>query len=130
MAPLKEEIARSIAEIEQAFTGCPVTATPDGEGGAFVVVDALDPGERYVQRATWCGFRITFQYPYADVYPHFVRADLSRVDGQPLGEATSMNSFQGQPAIQLSRRSNRRDAAMDTAARKLLRVLEWLRSRP
>ena len=53
----------------------------DGEGGGFVFVEPLDPGPTYVQRETWIGFRITFQYPYADVYPHFARGDLARVDG-------------------------------------------------
>ena len=76
------------------------------------------------------GFRVTFTYPYADVYPHFVRGDLQRIDGTPLGEATSPTTFLDRAAIQLSRRSNRRDAAIETALLKLVKVMEWLRSRP
>jgi len=48
------------------------------------------------------------------VYPHFVRHDLTRVDGQQLGEATSQASFEGRPAIQISRKSNRLNPATDT----------------
>lgn len=126
---MTEEVAAAIKEIGAAFPEAAVTVREDGDGGAFVTVDPLDPGSPYVQDATWMGFQITFQYPCADVYPHFVRHDLSREDGQPLGEATSHGSFDGRPAIQLSRRSNQLNPETDTAAFKLLKVLEWLRSR-
>lgn len=106
-----------------------VTAYEDGDGGAHVIVDAVDLGQPYVQPQTWVGFHITRMYPYADVYPHFVRGDLQRADGRPLGEGTSPNVFLGRPAIQLSRRSNRLNPLTDTAALKLQKVLGWLRER-
>ena len=56
---------------------------------------------------TWVGFCISYQYPHADIYPLFVRADLTRVDGGSHGEGISLQTFEGQPALQLSRRSNR-----------------------
>lgn len=126
---MTEEVAAAVEEIRAAFAEAAVTVRGDGDGGALVVVDPVDPGPSFVQDVTWVGFHITFQYPNADVYPHFVREDLSRRDGQPLGEATSPSSFDGRPAVQLSRRSNRLNPAADTAALKLLKVLEWLRSR-
>ncbi len=77
---------------------------------------------------TWIGFLITFQYPYADVYPHFVRHDLKRADGHPLGQGLAPAQFRNQPAIQVSRKSNKLNPATDTACLKLLKVLQWLRS--
>ena len=40
-----------------------------------------------------------------------------------------MTTFEGRPAMQLSRRSNRLDPETDTEAIKLHKVLTWLRSR-
>ncbi len=123
------EVAEAIEEIRSSFLEAALEAREDGEGGAVVLVDPVDPGPQYQQRVTWVGFRITFQYPYADVYPHFVRGDLTRVDGAPLGEGTSVTTFEGRPSVQLSRRSNRLNPETDTAAIKLHKVLTWLRSR-
>ena len=126
---MTEAVAAAVDEIRAAFPDAAVSVREDDDGGAYVTVDAVDPGSPYLQRETWVGFQITFPYPNADVYPHFVRPDLARVDGQPLGEATSLSSFDGRQAVQLSRRSNRLNPASDTAALKLVKVLEWLRSR-
>jgi hypothetical protein len=126
---MTEAVAAALEEIRAAFPDAAVTARADDDGGAFITVEPVDPGTPYVQRETCIGFQITFQYPFSDVYPHFVRPDLARTDGQALGEATSPGSFDGRPAIQLSRRSNHLDPASDTAAVKLVKVLEWLGSR-
>ncbi len=123
------EVAEAIEEIRSSFPEAAVDVREDGEGGAVVLVDPVDPGPQYQQRATWVGFRITFQYPYSDVYPHFVRGDLARVDGAPLGEGTSVTTFERRPSVQLSRRSNRLNPETDSAAIKLHKVLTWLRSR-
>jgi hypothetical protein len=123
------EVSKAIDEIRAAFPDAEVNVREEPDGGAVVIVDPVDPGEQYQQRATWIGFRITFQYPYSDVYPHFVRGDLVRVDGQPLGEGTSVTTFENRSAVQLSRKSNRHNAATDTAVIKLHKVLLWLRNR-
>jgi hypothetical protein len=124
------EVAAAVEEIREAFPGATVTVRDDGEGGAFVAVDPVDPGPPYVQDETWVKFHITFQYPYSDVYPHFVRPDLARVDEQPLGEGMSLGSSpDGERAVQISRRSNHLNPATDTAALKLAKVLRWLRTR-
>lgn len=122
-------IVEAIEEIRATFEGATISVREDGEGGAYVRVDPVDPGAPYAQRATWIGFRITAQYPYADVYPLFVRHDLTRADGQPLGEGMGLSNFDGQPAIQVSRRSNHLNPATDTAAIKVLKVLAWMASR-
>ena len=125
------EVSTAIEEIRDAYQGSTVEVHEDGAGGAWVIVEPIDPGPTFVQRETWVGFQITFQYPAADCYPHFVRPDLARVDGQPLGDATSAGTFgfDQRPGIQLSRRSNRLNPATDTAEIKLTKVIEWLRSK-
>lgn len=127
---MKAPVEQAIADIRAAFPGI-VTVREDGEGGAYVIVEEVDPGAPYAQRTTWIGCRITFQYPYADTYPHFVRGDLARADGRALGDGMSQNqTFEGRPAVQISRRSNRMDPTTETAVIKLQKVLTWLASRP
>jgi hypothetical protein len=127
---MKPAVERAIAEIREAYPGTTVTVREDGEGGAYVIVEEVDPGPVYRERATWIGFRITFQYPYADTYPHCVRGDLARADGRGLGEGMSQNqTFEGRPAVQISRRSNHLDPKTETALIKLHKVLTWLASR-
>jgi hypothetical protein len=128
---MNEAIAKAIVDIRASWTDATVTAEPDNDGGAYVIVEPLSIGDLYNHATTWLGFRITFQYPYADVYPHFVRPDLQRKDGRALGDGMSDgHSFAGRTAIQISRRSNRLDPATDTAALKLGKVLQWLATRP
>lgn len=128
---MTKDVAAAVEELREAFPDATVTAEADPQGGAHVTVEPVDPGQRYAQRETWIKFHITFQYPYSDVYPHFVRSDLSRHDGAPLGEGLSVGHFGDGigPAVQISRRSNRLNPSVDTAALKLVKVLDWLRSR-
>jgi hypothetical protein len=128
---MKPEVQTAIDEIKEAFPGVTVTAKSDEQGGAYVKIDPIKLSPQFMQEETWIKFHITFQYPYSDVYPHFVRPDLSRKDGKELGEAMSLGSFggDGEPAVQISRKSNRLNPATDTAALKLLKVIKWLRSR-
>ena len=126
MAP---EVRAAIKEIVAVYPR--VNAGPDGDGGARVIVHDILLAPIYRQRQTWCEFHITYSYPSADVYPHFVRADLSRVDGAGLGDAMSLGcSPRAAPSIQISRRSNRLNPATDTALLKLQKVIQWLNSRP
>jgi len=122
-------VTQAIDEIRGSFPLATVTVRDDGEGGAYVRIEPVDPGSPYKQRETWIGFRITAQYPYADVYPLFVRSDLARADDRPLGEGMTPNPFDGQPATQVSRRSNHLDPGTDTAALKVLKVLKWMATR-
>jgi len=127
---LKATVAQAIEEIRARFEGHEVRVREDGEGGAIVTVDDLALGPLYAQATTWLSARIVCTYPYADVYPHYVRPDLTRVDGRALGTGTSVGTWENAPAIQLSRRSNQLDAAVDRADLKYLKVIEWLRTGP
>ena len=125
------EIKAALAEIAAAFKECRLDAVEDGQGGALVSLHGVGlDGSQYSQVDTFVGFQITHTYPYADVYPHFVRHDLSRSDGKALGDGMSIGSFRDQPAVQISRRSNKHDPGADTALLKLVKVLRWLKSRP
>ena len=127
---LTPEVRQAMDEIAAAFPDAAIDAEADGEGGAYVSVRDVALAPIYRQRETWIGFHITYMYPSADVYPHFVREDLCRADGNPLGGGMSPQHFRSRPAIQLSRRSNRLNPATDTAALKLQKVLRWLNNRP
>ena len=120
-------VASAIEEIRSTFDFCAVEVEPDDSGGAVVVVRGIPMGQPYAQAEIWIGFQITFQYPYADVYPHFTNPELARSDGAGLGGGFGTAMFRGQPAIQISRRSNRLNPKMDTAALKLLKVIDWMK---
>ncbi len=131
MSTIQPQVEKAIEQVRASFPGCDVEVDVDGAGGAHVVVRGIPLGAPYVQDRIWVGFTITFQYPYADVYPHFTCADLARLDGRPLGEGIgTAATFREVPAVQLSRRSNKLNPATDTAALKLLKVIQWLRTHP
>ncbi len=130
MTQIQPQIEKAIAEIRCSFPDCRVESEPDGSGGAYVTVHDVPLGPPYAQAKIWVGFQITFQYPYADVYPHFTCAELARTDGRSLCEGLGNANWRSRPATQLSRRSNKLNPAFDTAALKLLKVMQWLRTHP
>ncbi len=126
---LKPDVDKAIAEIRETFAGKQVDVTEDGQGGARVRVHDMHIGDQYKPSTSWVEFAITFQYPAADVYPHFFVGGVTRVDGGELGGEFQQVDWNGAPATQLSRRSNRMNQDVDTAAIKLTKVLAWVRSR-
>lgn len=124
------DVEAALEELRRGLPDNPVTSHEDGEGGAYVIAENVELGGPWAQPSTWIGFRIPFSYPYADVYPHFVRGDLCRTDNGALGEALTSTTFDGRAAVQISRRSSHRDPSVETALLKLLKVIEWLRRRP
>jgi len=131
LAAMTPEVKQSIEEIRVAFEGHRIDVAPEPQGGAYVVVNDLKIGSRYDPQVTWFGFLITFQYPNADVYPHFIDGGVKRADGNHHGAGfsgpTTWPGRAGQ-VLQLSRRSNRWNPAFDNAAAKLAKVLEWVRT--
>jgi|ERR1043165_5984261 hypothetical protein len=123
---MKTAVEKAIAELRVTFPDAAVTVEEDGDGGAYITLDPVPIIGPYTQTETWVGFHIGFQYPASDVYPHFVRADLARRDGAALGEGMSPVQYRGRAAIQISRRSNKLDPAIQTAAHKVLKVLAWM----
>ena len=125
---LSENVRRGIEEIRAAFSGHDVGVVEDGQGGARVVVGDVDLGAQHVPSRGPIGFLLGFQYDSSDVYPHFVTVDMNRADGKPLGGGLSKVQWNNGPAVQISRRSHGWRAGVDTAAMKLQKVLEWLRT--
>lgn len=116
-----------LAGVRAQYVEQPVAITFDAAGGVFVVVSDVPLGPPYLEQSTWLGFHISAAYPFADVYPHFV-APVARIDGQPHGEGVAPTEWQGRPALQLSRRSNRWNPEIDNAALKAAKVLTWFLS--
>lgn len=132
--PMNPSVKKAVEEVKAAFAPHAVDAVEDGEGGAFVQAQGQPFGDRYEPASGWVAFRIMYNYPHADSYPHYVTPDLKRRDGRELGEGFSrqemaLGPFNG-PATQVSRRSNHWDPFEDTAALKLAKVLDWMRTCP
>lgn len=127
------EVENAILELKEHFKNNVFIVTEDNEGGALVIIEDVSFEERdhlYDQKSSWIGFRIHFQYPYSDIYPIFIRGDIKRKDNAPLGTGTSPTTFEGRPAIQLSRKSNKMCAETDTALLKVLKVMTWFLTKP
>lgn len=136
-------VEKAIEAIRARYGADGLLVAADRDGGAYVIVEGVPIGAPFAQENSWIGFHIPSTCPYADVYPHFVRPDLSRVDGGPLGEGLSTGhslpaadalklpgAMESRPAVQVSRRSNRKDTAgLETPLHKLLKVIQWLKSR-
>lgn len=122
------DVKQAVEEVRTSFPNSVVVAEDDGQGGAFVRVEPLDIGEKYVPSKTWCAFHVTFQYPRADVYPHHIGSDVKRGDNSAFGQGVSPQHWRNSPSLQLSRRSNRLDPSIDSAATKLAKVIAWFRS--
>lgn len=125
MTNLTEPVVDALTELRTLFKEASVEATPDGAGGAMVVIDEVDIGPKYSPKVTWLGFHLNSVYPYSDVYPHYI-GRVERADGSAHGAAVQVVDWQGRPALQLSRRSNRWNPNRDNATLKAQKVLSWL----
>lgn len=132
---LKAAVRTAVEGIRAQFGDDNVTVHPDGRGGAWVEIMNLDPGPVYTQDTTFLMCQLHFNLPGADVYPMFVRPDLARVDGQPLGQGfhNTNTEWTGNPSprpvIQVSRRTRTNEFTAQTPAQKIEKVLEWIRTR-
>lgn len=121
----------ALQEVRSTFAEHTVRAWPDGSGGLHVVIEDLDLGPAWTQGTSWLGFTINYLYPDADTYPHYVRADLMHVDGNPLVVPFHPgNTFQDLSAVMVSRSSPSRVSGLSTAARKALSVFTFIQSQP
>lgn len=128
MTTLLPAVDEAIAAVRGHFAGHPVEVATDGGGGAFVIVDNVEIGDRYHPPVTWLGFHVNAAYPQSDVYPHYT-GRVERTDGQNLGEGVAPVDWQGRPALQLSRQSKRWNPAIDNAALKAEKVITWFATR-
>ena len=134
-AVLKEAVSIALAGMTAAFGFDRTRSIPDGQGGAWVEIAEVELGDRYQGGSTFVIFLLPFNLPGADIYPLFVRRDLSRSDGQGLGEgfAATDLSWPGdplpRPVTQVSRRTRANAFTMQTPLQKVEKVLHWIRTR-
>lgn len=131
---LKHAVTRGVEEIVRAYGRSRVRAVPDGQGGAWIEISRVPLGEPYDQGDTFLVCLLPFNLPTADVYPMFVRSDLTRTDGGAHGAGFGVTTLQWpgeatpRPVIQLSRRTAG-DPSAQTPLQKIEKVLHWLRTR-
>jgi hypothetical protein len=126
---LNPPVRQGLDELQLIFGELKVV--PDGQGGARVTVTCapLPPG---LSRAeSWVGFILAFNYDDVQVYGHHFPADLRRADGTPFaGPGFSYGgTWEGMPSLVVSRSSQHWRKGADTAALKLVKVIEFLKTR-
>ena len=124
---MKQNVRNAIEELKLAFPSSVVRTKEDGDGGAYVVVEDVEIGDRYQPSSTWIGGHITALYPYADIYPLFIANSVRRVDGVAFeAPVTDGAQFFDRPALQVSRRNNHTQNYPQTAVAKFVKVLHFL----
>jgi hypothetical protein len=129
---MKVEVSKGIEELKRQFSSSAFIVAEDNQGGAYVIIENVLLGPRYRPDHTWLGFQIPAQYPYADIYPTFIGAEVRRADGVAFTPpVTPGHQFQGRPALQVSRRNG---AAAQNGSQKvtakILKILDFLERLP
>ncbi|WGL52132.1 hypothetical protein P5P86_19540 [Nocardioides sp. BP30] len=121
--------------IVAAFPDYPASAHPDGQGGLWVELTGVPLDETYTQADSFVAFLLPFNLPGADIYPMFMRPDLARRDGAPLGQGFASTNLQRTPSdppravMQISRRTRGGTFLLQTAPQKIMKVLDWVMTR-
>jgi hypothetical protein len=139
---MKPEVAKALEELATGLPDVKIRSIEDDDGGAYVLIEDIRIGDIFEPASSWVGFHIVWSYPDADIYPYFIDAKIRYVgtgnapnqhtDGNlpaAMSRGDAMMPGFDLPAIQVSRRSNRRNPQTDSALAKLLRILEFLRTR-
>lgn len=128
---MKVEVSAGIEELKRQFSTSSFAVREDGQGGAYVVMEPVTLGLKYRPAATWVGFQIPAQYPYADIYPVFIGGDVVRSDGVAfVAPVVSGHHFEGRLAIQVSRRNSAAQSGLQKVPAKILKVLDFLEKLP
>jgi hypothetical protein len=128
---MKVEVSSGIEELKRQFSAASLAVREDGQGGAYVVMEPVTLGPKFRPETTWVGFQIPAQYPYADIYPVFIGANVARANGVPFTTpVTPGHHFEGRPAIQVSRRNSSAQSGMQRVGTKILKVLDYLEKLP
>jgi hypothetical protein len=130
MSPeMRDPVAKGILELRETFGS--LNVRPTGDGGAYVTVSRIRLPRNLSLRQSWAGFLLPYSYDDVQVYGHFFPAELRHADGRPLDGPGIQGGqvWEGQPAIKVSQNSPRWRSGVDSAALKLVRVLEWLGGR-
>lgn len=126
---MSSEITEALEEIRATFPDSTVESLFNGDGSVWVTVANLFMGEQWTPSLSSVSFTIGFQYPYLDCYPHYVDVALRKKDGTPFGPGLHLAQRNplGDEAVMVSRQNRHASEVPDTAATKLVKVLDWLR---
>jgi hypothetical protein len=128
---MKVEVSAGIDDLKKQFPSAAIKTREDGQGGAYVVVEPVALGNRFLPDHSWVGFHIPAQYPYADIYPMFIGDDVRRTDGLGfVAPVTAGHTFEGRQALQVSRRNSTAQNGKQKVCAKVLKVLEFLERLP
>ena len=131
----KTAVIEAYEAIVAAFPECPATACRMVKAGSGVELSGVALSETYAQADTFMAFRLPFNLSGGDIYPMFMRPDLSRRDRAPLGAGFALTNLQRTPTdapravIQVSRRTRGGKFLLQTAPQKIMKVLDWVRTR-
>lgn len=135
MSGLKVGVATAIDGLRKHFSTKTVQVWPTPDGAAFVIVEDVPLGPPYVQASTWVGFWLSTACPDDDVYPFYVRGDLTRLDGTPLKTPLHINrtfpevtsDVPTRTAVMVSRRQNNSASLIfESPTLKLITVINWM----
>lgn len=128
---MKVEVAQGIEDLKRQFPAAALTVREDGQGGAHVTLDPVALSQKFRPPTTWIGFHIPAQYPYADIYPVFIAANVVRADNTPfVAPITPGHQYEGRPALQISRRNSAAQNGLQKVPAKILKILDFLESLP
>lgn len=126
---MKREVKAAIDELQMQYTEASIKSRDDGQGGAYIIIEPVNLGPGFCPTTTWMGFHIAAQYPYADIYPVFVGAEIARADGQAFqAPITPNHQFESRAALQVSRRNSSAQTGMQSAKAKVLKIIRYLES--
>ena len=129
---VKTAVREAFATIVNAFPDTQMSSHPDGQGGLWVELTDIPLGPNYEQHSTFLVFLLPFNLPGADIYPTFVRPDLTRGDGSGHGDGFGVTQLtwpaeeSPRAVTQLSRRTRGGAFTSQTAAQKIIKVIDWL----
>lgn len=124
---MKPEVLKAIEELKCQFANSSFTIREDDQGGAYVIIDPVSLCLQLTPEQTWVGFHLPGLYPYADIYPVFISANVKRVDGVAFqAPITAGHNFEKRPALQISRRNGMAQNGQQKATAKVLKILDFL----
>lgn len=124
---MKIEVSTGIEELKRQYPTASFTIREDGQGGAYILIEPVSLGPKYRPTTTWIGFQIPALYPYADIYPVFIGADIVRADGTVFAApVTRGHQFEGRAAIQVSRRNGAAVTGSQKVTAKILKIVDFL----
>jgi hypothetical protein len=135
LAGAKESVVAALAEVIKGFGSDRVCRVLDGQGGVWIEISDIELGSPYAQEQTFAICLLPFNLPAADIYPLYLRHDLSRLDGGALGEGFTVTALQWpgdpepRPVTHVSRRTRGGGFNLQNPRQKIDKVLDWVRTR-